>query len=219
MINLLSQVQQLLLKRDPIYVTKKMDKDTCIAKLRTCKSRLETVSSRFTDQASMFQEGVRLCDEMIQDGEAHACVNQHALVNLACICSMIVLKCETILCEHKHGPQHDKAAAEGLEFTADLLQFHACHLREFPGKVAQFAEASEQKALRNEAYEMNCRTLAREYRDWALQPKTKVREFQTIASEFKDRASEFEMIARQSKAGVYVFEPSASTMLEKGGIN
>jgi hypothetical protein len=213
MSSLLSQVQQLLLKRD--WNRAKIDKGTCIAKLRTCKSQLETVVSIFTDEGSMFQEGVRLCDEMIQDCEANARVNQHALVNMACICKVIVLKCKAVMYEYKDNdhPLIDQLIV--MEYNSDALGYE---IDAFEKKCHKFEDQAHQYKALADRY----RALARQHEDKIRHPRVwagKKLKLQKIASEFTDRASEFETIARQSEDGVCIFERSVCAASEKGGIN
>jgi hypothetical protein len=242
MANLLSQVQQLLPKRDTMDVTKKMDKGTCIAKLRAWKGQLKTVASMFKEEACMFQDAFHLCDRTIRDCESHTGIDQHVFVNMSSICNAIVLKCEAVLSEHKaKGHQyHEKIACEyevrALQDEEEALEYEAeaAWARECEALVRRYeytaaarlwgalactyeAKAAQKRQLETDAHYHEA--WAREHEDWARQGEAKMHELQRIATQFTERASEFETIARQSKAGVYRFAPSIDAISEKGGIN
>jgi hypothetical protein len=238
MSSLLSQVQQRLLKRDSIDVTKKMDKDTCIAKLRAWKGQLEKVASIFEEEMCMFQDAFHLCDGTIRDCESNTGIGQHVFVNMSSICNVIVHKCEAVLRGHQY---HEKIACEyevralqdeedALEYEAEAAWARKCEalLRKYEYYAAAacafeaLAQANEAKAAQKRQLETDGpyhETWVREHEDWARRGEAKMHELQRIATEFTERASEFETIARQAEAGVCVFKSSVDAISKKGNIN
>jgi hypothetical protein len=238
MSSLLSQVQQRLPKRESMDVTKKMDKDTCIAKLRAWKGQLAMVASiMFKEETCMLQDAFHLCDETIRDCKSNTGIGQHVFVNMSSICNVIVHKCEAVLRGHQY---HEKIACEyevralqdeedALEYEAEAAWARKCEALVRKDEYAAAARAFEALAQAYEAKAAQKRQLetdapyheawAREHEDWARQGEAKMHELQKIATEFTERASEFETIARQAEAGMCVFKSSVDAISKKGNIN
>jgi hypothetical protein len=228
MASLWSRVQQRLLQRDAMDVTKKMDKDTCIAKLRAWKDQLETAASMFKDdEACIFQDAFRLCDEAIRDCESNASVDQHVFANMASICKVIVFKCEAIVRKHEaDGTRCDEYQTEARRYH-DLSRQYEAEARNCAAQTHKF-EAYEAEARRqfeplilpeplllpeNWAHaevsgavlclvlEAITKATARYYRDTF---ETMTRQFEVQADEHEALACQFEAKERQCRAGLAI---------------
>jgi hypothetical protein len=212
-----SQVQQRFPQKGSLDVTKenrlKIDKDACVAKLRTCKERLDTVEFMFKDNAHVFQDVLCSFDEAIQRFEFDASVGRYLFETMASICEIIVSRCRAVLNAYEADRRQYNKAAQTCKVQARGYQDMACECKataseykaqigECQGRTLYYQSKVDKYEAKIRERARKCEAEARRCESQEHQCKARIHGLKGIASDFKKRAAEFKtmMVVYSSEA-------------------